>query len=85
MVELRQVGEHGEAVGAGAGGQVLHLQQRRDPQRLLRHAERQAAVPEYYLVAKNVTCDKYEYKMYIIYLVSIHTIHRQSTRNKRII
>ena len=37
------------------------------------------------LVAKNVTSDKYEYKMYIIYLVSIHTIHRQSTRNKRII
>ena len=65
MVELRQVGGDGETVGAGAGGQVLHLQQRRDPQRLLRHAERQAAVPDYYLVAKNVTCDKYEYTMYI--------------------
>ena len=46
VIELGEVSHHGELVRPGRRDQVLHLQQRRDAETLISHAECQAQVPE---------------------------------------
>ena len=46
VIELGEVSHHGELVRPGRRDHVLHLQQRRDAETLISHAECHAQVPE---------------------------------------
>ena len=68
MVELGEVGHHGELVWPGRGDQVLHLQQRRDAETLVSKPECQAQVPEKFEREVNTQTQNRQWNV----IVSIH-------------